>query len=253
MERPGPHPADPVVLVMGLGMPGHLWSPVVDRLAARGTTAHTPDHAGVGARAPDAPRTDMAGLAADLLAVLDERGWGRVHLVGISMGGMVCQELAVRRPDRVRSLGLVATTASALGLAPPTWAAVSAFATERDRARRLGRLLFPPAVRDEPVYRERAARMAAEMAAPATVRAHARAVAGHDVRGRLSTLRMPVLVVKPALDVLIRPSCSEDLARRVRGSRLETLAQAGHGVIAQEPDLLAALFLDHAARAEARI
>jgi 3-oxoadipate enol-lactonase len=243
-------PADPVLLVMGLGMPGHLWGPVRDRLQARGVTVSDCDHRGVGTRVDEPPRADMEGLALDLVEVLDARGWSRAHVVGISMGGMVAQELALRRPDRVRSLALVATTAFGRRLALPTREALAAFAGERDRARRLSRLLFPPELRDEPPYRARAERMAAEMAPPATVRAHLRAVWGHDTRNRLRTLRMPLLVVKPMRDVLIRPSNAEDLAARVPGARIEALATAGHGLIAQVPDVLAALFADHASRAE---
>ncbi len=244
-------PAAPVLLVMGLGMPGHLWGPVRDALAARGVAVDTCDHRGVGTRASEPPRADMAGLAADVADALDARGWPVAHLVGISMGGMVAQELAVRRPDRLRSLTLVATAAWGRALAWPTREAMAAFLGERDRARRLGRLLFPPEIRDDPAFWARAERMAAEMAPPSTVRAHLRAVWGHDARNRLGTLRVPTLVVRPARDVLIPPVHPTDLAARIPGARLETFEAAGHGLIAQVPDALAAVIVDHALRAEA--
>lgn len=244
-------PTAPVLLVMGLGMPGHLWGPVRDALAARGARVSTCDHRGVGERRDERPRADMAALAADLVEVLDGLGWPEAHVVGISMGGMAVQELALRRPDRVRSLTLVATTAWGKGLAWPSGEALRALVGERDRARRLSRLLFPESIRGEAVSRARAERMAAEMAPPATVRAQLRAVWGHDTRNRLATLRMPVLVVKPMLDVLIPPRHVEALAARIPHARVEALATAGHGLIAQVPDLLATLIVDHATRAEA--
>lgn len=240
-----------MVLVMGLGMPAALWSPVRDRLVDSGVTAHAFDHRGVGQRADQAPRTDMAGLAADLLAELDVRGLDRVHLVGISMGGMVAQELAVRRPDRLRSLALIATAASAADLLPPSGPALSALLFERDREARLSRLLFPAEVRDDPAFRRRAEVMARSAAPPATFRAHLRAVLGHRASHRLGTLRLPTLVVAPRRDVLIPPRCSDTLARLIPNARLEAFAGAGHGLIAQVPDALAALLALHAAAAEA--
>lgn len=235
---------------MGLGMPVALWRPVSERLVAAGVRVEPVEHAGVGEAVDRPPRTSMADLAADVLAALDARGVGRCHLAGISMGGMVAQELLVRRPDRFLSASLVATAAAGRSVAAGLSSeALAALLFERDRAERLSRLLFPPAVRADPALRARAARMAASGAPPATFRAHLRAAWGHDCRNRLRTLRVPTLVVRPELDVLIAPACSDELAAAVPGARLASLAGAGHGLIAQEPDALADLLLRHAGAA----
>ena len=242
----------PVLLVMGLGMAGSMWAPVVPALREAHRVA-TFDHRGLGARVDEPPARTMTELADDVLGVLDALGWERAHLVGVSMGGMAVQELAVRRPDRVRSLALLATTACGRRVLPPTGAALLAVLGSRRREDRLRRLLYPAAWRR--AHREeldrRMAAMVASMAPRSTVRAHFRAVLGHDARQRLRTVRVPTLVIEPALDAMIRPRSSEDLARRLPHARLEVLADVGHGLVHQASDRVASLLLEHLARTDA--
>lgn len=239
----------PVLLVMGLGMSGAMWAPILPALR-RAHRVATFDHRGLGSRVDEAPARSMPELADDVMAVLDELGWSRAHLVGVSMGGMAAQEVVVRRPDRVASLTLIATTACGRKVLPPTRAALLAVLTSKEREDRLARLLYPPEYRR--AHREdierRVASMVATMAPPTTTRAHLRAVLGHDARQRLKTVRAPTLVMKPALDAMIRPTASDDLARRVPHARLAVLADAGHGLIHQSADRVSALLLEHLAR-----
>ncbi|MCA9492327.1 MAG: alpha/beta fold hydrolase [Myxococcales bacterium] len=242
----------PVLLVMGLGMTGAMWAPILPALRASHRVA-TFDHRGLGARADEAPARSMGELADDVLAVLDELRWERAHLIGVSMGGMASQEVVVRRPDRVASLTLMATTACGRKVLPPTRAAVLAALTSRRREDRLAQLLYPPAYRREhgEEIGRRVASMVTTMAPPTTTRAHFRAVLGHDARQRLKTVRAPTLVVKPGLDAMIRPSSSDDLARRIPHARLAVVPEAGHGLIHQSADRVAALLLEHLARSSA--
>ncbi len=242
----------PILLVMGLGMPGEMWAPLLPALSA-GHALATFDHRGLGRHHDLPPASSMEELADDLELVLDRLGWRSAHLVGVSMGGMAVQELAIRRPHRVRSLALLATTAHGRRLALPTAEAAAAFALSRRREERLGRLLYPAAFRlaNAAEVEARTARLAGGFAPAATVRAHFRAVLGHDARNRLGTLRVPTLVVKPALDALIRPRASDDLARRIPRARLVVLPDAGHGLVHQSAAALAELLARHVATAEA--
>lgn len=63
----------------------------------------------------------MTGLADDLLALMDAVGIEKAHFVGLSLGGMIAQQIAVMRPERVRSLCLIATTAKSPGGDPRYW------------------------------------------------------------------------------------------------------------------------------------
>jgi 3-oxoadipate enol-lactonase len=99
----------PVLLIHGLGYDRRGWGPVPQLLAQRFRVV-TFDNRGVGeSGAPPGPYS-TAQMAADTLAVLDDAGVGRVHVVGTSLGGMVAQELALSSPDRIATLVLTATT-----------------------------------------------------------------------------------------------------------------------------------------------
>ncbi|WP_030106640.1 alpha/beta fold hydrolase [Actinoalloteichus caeruleus] len=116
------HP--PVLLVMGTSASSVLWPPeLVDRLLAAGCQVVLFDHRDTGlSDTVDFERDPytVADMAGDCLAVLDAFGIASAHVVGMSLGGTICQWLAVHRPDRVR--GLTAVMTSPLGEDPePAW------------------------------------------------------------------------------------------------------------------------------------
>src|ERR687887_2097178 len=100
---------EPVLLIMGLGLSGGAWWRTVPVLARR-LQVITFDHRGVGRSRAFSPVYTTEAMADDAVAVLDAAGIDRAHVYGISLGGMVAQQLALRRPERVRALVLGATS-----------------------------------------------------------------------------------------------------------------------------------------------
>jgi 3-oxoadipate enol-lactonase len=199
----------------------------------------------------------MKDMARDAARVMDDLGWERAHLVGVSMGGMVAQELALLHPSRFMSLTLIATQAGGpTGWVPPgdglrTFA--QAFAGGGGRLAALQKLLYPPefvASMDADKMREQLAVRFGRPAPRATVLGQISAVVRHDTRARLARLRLPCLVVRPGQDRLVEPSRSDALAELVPGAQLVELADAGHGVTFQCAEALNAMLLSHFAAAE---
>ena len=108
-----------VVLVQGLGMPGCMWLETPARLVEQGFCVVTPDTRGTGSSDVPWPPYAMRDLAEDLAAVLRDVSAEPALVVGMSLGGMIAQHLALRHPDLVGGLVLAATTCGApLGKLP---------------------------------------------------------------------------------------------------------------------------------------
>lgn len=249
----------PVLLVMGFGLPGRVWRFVLPELVDRRLV--TFDNRGAGQS--DAPRGPyrMAQLATDALALMDHLGLARAHLVGVSMGGMVAQEMALADTRRFASLTLIATHPGgpAHRVPPPAglWHFLGAnFA--RSESRRLdavSRLLFPKAFRDEIGRTWLHQVLAEDFTPPASAagrKGQLAAVMRHDTRRRLPALAgLPTLVIKPMQDKLVAPSGSDRLARLIPGATKVELADAGHGLIRQKAPQLGEHLRAHFAAAEA--
>ena len=248
-----------LLLIMGYGMRGLVWREQIEGLK----TDHqvlTYDHPGLGRSAPAEARPTMRTMGRHALRILDELGWDETHLVGVSMGGMISQELVLRAPSRFRSLTLIATHAGGLTTFLPSVKGLSLFVrgnlqNGRARVETLQKLLYTPdfVARVDRVDLARRMRDALGDRAPRdTLLGHLHAVARHRTRSRLSAITTPTLVVRPGRDILVRPSNCDLLHRHIPGSRLVRFDDAGHGVTFQEADALNEAIRDHVSRHEKR-
>ncbi len=249
--------SSPVLLVMGFGMPGKMWEAQLEGLSPTHRVACY-DHRGIGQSETLSGVCRIRDLAADARRVLDELGWDQAHVVGVSMGGMVAQELALAAPERLLSLSLIATHAGGpLGIVP-TLQGLKLFARanllpEKDRPKALVDLLYPPVYRSQVKLELLSDRLQAGLksrAEPKTLRSQLFAVVTHDTRRRLDQIRTPTLVVKPEQDLLVRPRHSELLLARIPGARLLSLPEAGHGCVFQCAKRVNAALLEHFASNE---
>jgi pimeloyl-ACP methyl ester carboxylesterase len=248
----------PVLLVMGFGVPGRMWMNQIPTLAARHRVAWF-DNAGSGRTERLRRRPySMRDLGRHAAAIIDALGWSAAHVVGVSMGGMIAQELALSHRARVRSLTLVVTHAGGLRNLLPPPASLLLFARgflgpRRQRARALERLVFPDGylrgVDVGPLRRALGDHVAT--AAPDRDRLlQLAAVVTHRAARRLKTLTAPTLVIKAGQDRLIRPDECHRLHTLIPGSRLVEFEDAGHALLHQCADRLNRELLEHFARVD---
>lgn len=249
MEGEGPEVA---LLIMGFGMPGEAWRPQIDGLKSRFSVL-TYDARGIGESDPVQGSLTVLEMAKDALRVLDEAGVARAHLVGVSMGGMVAQELALWAPARFHSLSLIATHSGGLGVWLPRLStlrdlALSNLSSPARRMMYLERLLYPANYRarcDRAALSQRMHACFGVVQPKETMVAQLAAVRSHRTHHRLGALTLPTLVVRADQDRMIAPRLVDRLVRALPQARLVAFEDAGHGLIFQRAEALNRALLDH--------
>ena len=244
----------PVLLIMGLGLSGGAWWRTVPVLA-RDLTVITFDNRGVGRSRALLHAYTTEAMADDARAVMDSAGVDRTHVYGISLGGMVAQQLALRHPERVRSLVLGATHAGGPHTVRPDRDVVG-FLRHRMAMRHeeaaWGSVPFNYSERARRDHPERiAADLAERLSHPFPVQAYrAQMWAGalHDCSDRLDRIAAPTLVVHGREDRMIPVDNGRLLAARIPGARLLELEGTGHLYPTEAPEVdatIARFMLDH--------
>ena len=179
-------------------------------------------------------------MAADATALIEALGAEQADVMGISMGGMIVQLMALNHPERVRTLIPVMTTSGDPSLPPATpeaTAALTAVPEERtpdaiaDLAVK-GRAVYGshPDIRtpDDEIRANAIAAMQRSDRPMGTARQYAAILAQPRWHERLATLDVPTLVLHGEMDTLILPAAGEDIARRIPGAKIEIIEKWGH-------------------------
>jgi pimeloyl-ACP methyl ester carboxylesterase len=253
-ERSGNADGPPLLLIMGMSGTSLHWGEPFLQLLRADFDVIAYDHRGVGASTPlDGPITtrEMADDAAGLLAALE---LDDAHVVGISMGGMIAQELALNHPQRVRTLTLGCTycggEGSALASEEDLSGLVEAMGSgDRERALRAGWEInvSPTLAADDDAFatfREIAMRRAV---AVAVIMQQMQACAAHDTNERLAQVAAPTLVIHGTEDRLLPVQNGRLIASRIPGARLEIFDGVGHLFFWERPERAAELVREHAA------
>jgi pimeloyl-ACP methyl ester carboxylesterase len=235
---------EPLLLIQGLGYGRRGWGPAPAMLARRFRVI-TFDNRGFGdSEAPPGPYTTLQ-LARDALAVLDAAEIERTNVIGISLGGMVAQELVLAEPERVRKLVLCSTTPGGPQSVPMPQQTVALMGRqpELDPQEAL-RLFVVNALSPDPP-----AELVEEIVAYRTVNppdtggwsALAGAGAGHDAMARLGEIRVPTLVLHGTADNVVDAGNAPLFAEAIPGARLELLEGVGHLLPWERPQEFTAL------------
>ena len=269
---------EPLLLVMGLGGQLTDWPPeLVERLAAAGFRVITFDNRDIGLSTefdwepPSPAKTMLAGMmgrstsaeydltdmASDAAGLLDALGIDSAHVAGISMGGMIAQQLAIDHPTRVRSLTSIMSNTGDGKRGRPSKKLLVKFArfpeptreTAVDDSVRNFSLFSGPHF-DPAVHRERAQVSVARSFRPIGVaRQTAAIVASPDRTAALASVTAPTLVIHGLVDPLVMPSGGIATAAAVPGSRLVMYPDMGHDLPRPRWDEIVAALVRNAGRA----
>jgi 3-oxoadipate enol-lactonase len=211
------------------------------------------DNRGVGLSGDVSEPFTIAEMAADAAALLDALGIESAHVLGISMGGMIAQELALAQPDRLHSLTLGCSYCGGPGsqLMDPTdfqGLAEAMASGDQDRVfRAMYELNLSPGFRaEESRFPEFVAMAAAAPVPRQTVELQLQAIIGHDTSARLPGLSLPTLVIHGTVDRVLGYPNGPLIASLIPAAKLETLDEVGHMFWWEQPARAAELIRAHA-------
>lgn len=234
---------EPVLLIHGFTNHGLGWAPQLAALVSHGFRILLPDLPGHGRSYAVEQATGVDELARSMIALLDHLGIARAHVCGLSLGGMVAQELALMAPERVNRLVIACSTARAND--PATIAAAHRWIEVLESPDGpLHRLAESWPFLTTEAFRKTATARAVYDGWQSTLRtvsgtalAHiARALAAFDAYERLGAVAAPTLVIGGGADKLFPPARAYELVSAIPGARLALLQEAGHLANLDSPD-----------------
>jgi 3-oxoadipate enol-lactonase len=241
-EIAGEGPA--VMLVQGLGLSGRMWLALAGGLVRTGHRVVVPDNRGTGRSDAPLPPYRMGELADDLAAVLEHARVGPTLVVGISLGGMVVQHLALRHPRLVAGLVLAATSCGPpFGTLPRLDAVPTMLRAWAHDARAIdaihAQLVHPATLQRRPdLFAAWDRQAGAERTRWSGILGQLGAAALHSTGFALPRIHCPVEVITGDSDRIVRPLNSRIIAGRIPGAVLTVVPRAGHAFPLEEPSVL---------------
>jgi pimeloyl-ACP methyl ester carboxylesterase len=232
---------EPLLLIPGLGADHHMFDLQREALA-RAHRLILVDNRDAGASDEAAAPYGIADMAQDALAVVDQVGAGRFHVLGVSMGGAIAQQVALQAPDRVASLVLVSTwgrTDPFLHAVLEGWRLMISRLTPEQFLAAQAPWIFSARFLGSPTPEVVALQAGMrERGWPRSVAAFERqalASLAHDVMGILAILQTPTLVLAGEDDILTPPRYGRALAAMLGRAELALLTGVGHACLLESP------------------
>lgn len=242
-----------LVLIMGYGGSSGQWFRQIPGLSQEYCVVAF-DNRGTGrSDKPDISYT-MEMMAGDIAGLLDAIGIDAAHVYGVSMGGMLAQEFALRYPERVIGLILGCTTCGGSHSIMPDAEAMTLL-FDMERAQRLtpeerARELFPflcsqEFIDNNPDIMEQFVAKVMEYITPLHgYTRQAEAIMGHDTYERLPNIKSPTLVISGDADRIVPVENSKLLTSRIPDAQLLILEKMGHGFFVEAVDVASKAIID---------
>lgn len=250
-ERSGA--GEPLLLIQGMSAHHLAWGDPFRELLERDFEVIAFDNRGIGLSRAVAGPFSIAEMATDTAELLQALEVESAHVLGISMGGMIAQELALAHPERLRSLTIGCSYCGGEGsqlMDPADFKGLVEAMASGDRGRVLRamyELNLSPGFRAEEDRYGAFAEMAGALPSPReTIGFQVQAIAVHNTQERLARISLPTLVIHGTVDRVLGYPNGPLIASRIAGSRLETLEDVGHMFWWEQPQRSAELVREHA-------
>jgi 3-oxoadipate enol-lactonase len=224
----------PFLLISGLGSDLNSWALQIPEFAKKYRVIAFDNRGSGRTDAPDMPYS-IRMMAEDTAGLMDALSIGKAHVLGVSMGGYIAQELAIRCPGRVESLILVSTSVGPYLLKISILQAWAHQALRDMRPMTFFQIMIPFMFNDRSfetpgVLEMAVATIAGHSSTPPQILArHMTACVEHDARGRIGQIAAPTLVLAGKEDPFVPFSLYEELAASIPNARLMVLDGGGHG------------------------
>ena len=243
---------EPLLLIQGMSATHMTWGPSFLSPLEEGFECIVFDNRGMGLSGPAEMPFTTADMAGDVVGLLDALEIERAHVLGISMGGMIAQELALAHPERIRSLTLGATYCGGPEgtlMSPEDLQMLGAAMASGEREqvfRAMWEINLSPAFRAEESRYTAFCEMAAALPAPKEVIVQQmRACGDHDTSDRLAQIEIPTQVIHGTADRLLGVDNGIQIAA-LMSLEPQLLEDVGHMFWWEQPERSAALVREHA-------
>ncbi|MHA1383615.1 MAG: alpha/beta fold hydrolase [Candidatus Helarchaeota archaeon] len=241
---------EPLLLIMGLGTKMTGWRLQIQYFKKRGMKVIAYDARGVGKSSrPDYPYT-MEMFVNDAIELIDNLGIDRkIHLCGISMGGMVAQHFALQYPERLKTLILLATT-SKTNVKPLIENIKMMEQMDEDQkiksmmAVLFSREFYKKAKNDKNFYETYKKDMLTDPTRVEDYINQSKAIQNHDTIDKLHKIEIPTLVIAGTKDLLLPPRHSKVLHKNIPNSELRIIEGVGHALTMEAADKINPIIMD---------
>jgi pimeloyl-ACP methyl ester carboxylesterase len=249
-----------IVFIMGLGMPGFAWEEQIKHFSKEWKVL-TFDNRGIGKTDKPPGPYSIKDMAKDTIELTKALGIESAHFVGISMGGMIVQEIGINYPSCVKTLTMASTYAKAderirehvksasekLGIMNlindiPALFSVAEKINQKETMEKIVHFLLPLTLSKEFIEKRKKDILKLVeriMETPPTINSFFGQVVAtqtHDALDRLHLINSPTLVITGTADHLVPHDCSDEIAKRIKGAKLVKIKGGSHGINFENAD-----------------
>lgn len=249
----------PLVLIRGLGSNADHWYEQVPAFSKEYRVIVF-DNRGVARSSDPGVAFSILMMAQDVLGLLDHLKIDSAHVFGLSMGGMIAQELAIQYPERVSGLVLASTHCGGPHQITASEEVRSIMmdmirtASDESKLKAAACLFYKKTLEKRPEVARRYSEISLKQPVSAqTLSKQWEAISKHDAFDRLPRIKSPTLVLTGDADVLVPPGNSRILAESIPGAELRIIPGGGHQVLVEQPDACNRAVLEFLRKLRSRI